>query len=103
MLVLSPPLPSHSITSLQTVAGSISHISRGGDAPAILCCGPDAINQAVKALAIARTYVVDDNIDFRASVEFESRDSAEATINLLKIPRRDPPDVELVLAGRWGC
>ncbi len=46
-----------------SVAGAIAGILRGADACELQVVGAGAVNQAVKALAIARTYLVEDNLD----------------------------------------
>lgn len=44
------------------VAGSISHTSRSGDSPALIATGAISVNQAIKAIAIARGYLEDNKI-----------------------------------------
>eukprot|EP00051_Salpingoeca_urceolata_P015760 m.205882 g.205882 ORF g.205882 m.205882 type:complete len:237 (+) comp18492_c1_seq6:80-790(+) len=67
------------------VAGSVAHICREQrDGPVVLASGMDAINQSVKALAIARKYLIADEIDIRALVEFQSQDSTGARMQILK-------------------
>jgi len=48
---------------VKQVAGAISWISRGGECPRLLATLPPAINQAAKAVAIARKFLEDDKID----------------------------------------
>jgi len=48
---------------VKQVAGAISWISRGGECPRLLATQSPAVNQAVKAVAIARKFLEDDNID----------------------------------------
>jgi len=48
---------------VKQVAGAISWISRGGDCPRLLATQSAAVNQAAKAVAIARKFLEDDNID----------------------------------------
>lgn len=46
------------------VAGAIAHCVRiGGAPPALMCTGPRAINQAVKAIAIARKFLSEEEND----------------------------------------
>lgn len=48
-------------SNVKKVAGAICHCVRiGGAPPALLCTGPRAINQAVKSIAIARSYFEDE-------------------------------------------
>jgi len=48
---------------VKQVAGAISWISRGGECPRLLATLAPAINQAAKAIAIARKFLEDDKID----------------------------------------
>jgi len=48
---------------VKQVAGAISWISRGGECPRLLATLAPAINQATKAIAIARKFLEDDKID----------------------------------------
>jgi len=48
---------------VKQVAGAISWITRGGECPRLLATQSPAVNQAVKAIAIARKFLEDDNID----------------------------------------
>jgi stage V sporulation protein S len=51
-------------SEVKKVAGAIAHCVRiGGAPPALMCTGALAINQAIKSLAIARTYLLDDEED----------------------------------------
>lgn len=77
----------------KTVAGSIAHSTREGEFPAILCRGVDASNQTVKAIAIARSYLTADGFDLRAQIEFQGRDSPEATITLSRIQEHPQADI----------
>jgi len=60
------------------VAGAIAGISRHGDSPSLLAAGPASINQAIKAIAIARGYLNDDQIDFIVRPEPMNRSSSTA-------------------------
>ncbi|MCS6844295.1 MAG: stage V sporulation protein S [Caldilineales bacterium] len=58
------PLIKVSATSRpQSVAGAISGMVRDHAHAEIIAVGPDAVNQAVKAIAIARKYLELDGID----------------------------------------
>ena len=51
----APAAPQVSANSnVKGVAGKVAHTCRAGDAPAMLAIGSSCINQAVKAIAIAR-------------------------------------------------
>ncbi len=53
---------------VKQVAGSIAHTSREGEAPVLSAVGPASVNQAVKAVAIARKYLETNRIDLRVEV-----------------------------------
>jgi len=55
---------------VKQVAGAISHISREGECPRILATLAPAINQAAKAIAIARKFLEEDNIDITCNPMF---------------------------------
>ena len=50
-------------SSPNAVAGALAGILRGGDRAELCVVGAGALNQAIKAVAIARTFVLDDGID----------------------------------------
>jgi stage V sporulation protein S len=52
------------------VAGAIAAIMRDKQSVEVQAIGAGAVNQAVKALAIARNYLKDDRIDFVCTPEF---------------------------------
>jgi stage V sporulation protein S len=52
------------------VAGAIAGIMRNQHSAEVQAIGAGAINQAVKAMAIARLYLKDDGIDFVCTPEF---------------------------------
>jgi len=65
-----------SSTKPNGMAGAICNIVRGSDTktpPAVLATGPAAINQAIKGLAIARKYLLEEDapIDLLVSPQFE--------------------------------
>ena len=45
------------------MAGSIAHSSRRGCPPVVLAAGDKAINQTIKGMAIARTYLEEGRVD----------------------------------------
>jgi stage V sporulation protein S len=53
-----------------SVAGAIAGIMRNERGAEVQAIGAGAINQAVKAMAIARLYLKDDEIDFVCTPEF---------------------------------
>ena len=54
----------------KSVAGSIANNIREKKSVEITVMGPTAVNQAVKAIAIAREYIREDNIDIFCRPEF---------------------------------
>lgn len=52
------------------VAGAIAALLRQEGAVEVQAIGPHAVNQAVKALAIARAYLEADDLDLRATPGF---------------------------------
>jgi len=51
-------------SEVKKVAGAIAHCVRLNNIPpAIMCTGPEAINQAIKAIAVARTFLADEEDD----------------------------------------
>ena len=72
----NPLLKVKSDSKPNTVAGAICNVvreARGNHPPSILATGPAAINQAMKAIAIARKYLLDEGtpIDLLAYPKFE--------------------------------
>lgn len=80
------------------VAGSIAHTSREADPPTLQAIGSASTNQAVKAIAIARTYVEENSLDFLVEpARVQSGDIKNLVqLRLEKRPHRDAADVEYV-------
>jgi len=75
---------------VKQVAGAISWISRGGECPRLLATQSAAVNQAAKAVAIARKFLEDDNIDIACYPMFtpgRRRQDESFTFLLQKINR----------------
>lgn len=53
-----------------TVAGAIANNIREGKEIEIVAMGPQSVNQAVKAITIARSYLADDKLDLTFRPEF---------------------------------
>lgn len=53
-----------------SVAGAIAALLRSESEVEIQAIGPSAVNQAVKAIAIARSYIELDNLDLTAQPSF---------------------------------
>lgn len=94
-------------TNVKNLAGSIAWIARDGECPEILCNSALAINQAVKAMAIARTYLAGDNVDYYIYASFtdearnrrqKSRKDTSIKFDLRKTVRRvrtnAPPPID---------
>jgi stage V sporulation protein S len=76
---------------VKQVAGSIAHTSREGEAPVLSAVGPASVNQAVKAVAIARKYLESNQIDLRVeALRAEGGDEIKDLIllNLRIVPAR---------------
>jgi stage V sporulation protein S len=74
------------------VAGSIAHAIRDGNTPLLRAIGAAAVNQAVKALAVARSYLQEEGIDLAASpafVELEVDDKDRTALEF-EVLRREP-------------
>ena len=76
------------------VAGAIAGMVREGKEPLLQAIGAGAVNQAIKAVAIARGYLEEDQIDivlipFFSEVEIEDR---ERTAIQLQVRRRQHHD-----------
>eukprot|EP00656_Telonema_subtile_P000284 TRINITY_DN10144_c0_g1_i3.p1 TRINITY_DN10144_c0_g1~~TRINITY_DN10144_c0_g1_i3.p1 ORF type:complete len:212 (-),score=29.73 TRINITY_DN10144_c0_g1_i3:83-718(-) len=100
----------------KSVAGAIAHTVReAGAPPTLLAAGPSSINQAIKAVAIARDYLADDTeIDLIAQPEFAGEtdratihlrrakpiDGSDSTIELMVKPGSDPYKVAGAIKGR---
>ena len=70
------------------VAGSISHTSRLGACPTLLATGQASLNQAIKAIAIARNYLMEDRVDLSVQCEFRDEERGAVSMVLTKAPLR---------------
>ena len=68
----------------KTVAGSISHTSRQSSPPTLLATGVDAVNQAIKAIAIARGYLETDRVELSVKSEFRDEERGAISMPLTK-------------------
>jgi stage V sporulation protein S len=75
----------------KTVAGAISHTSRQGESPSMLATGASSINQAIKALAIARGFLEENKIDINAYPEIRPDNRNGIMFHLTKTTRRTNP------------
>jgi len=55
-------------SNVKSLAGSIAHTSRGINPPILQAVGATSLNQAVKAIAVARTFLEADDIDLEVEV-----------------------------------
>jgi len=101
----NPMLKVKSDSKPNTVAGAICNVvreARGNKPPSVLATGPQAINQAMKAVAIARKYLNEEErpIDIVCSPVFERdvRSGSNVTFELSKSARpvvREPTEDDL--------
>lgn len=74
------------------MAGAIAHNVRDGSAPTLMVMGPRSVNQAVKAIAVARTYLVEDGHELQCQPEFvhvEMEDKKEKRSGLRLVLKRE--------------
>eukprot|EP00299_Pterocystis_sp_00344_P014341 c7099_g1_i1.p1 GENE.c7099_g1_i1~~c7099_g1_i1.p1 ORF type:complete len:208 (-),score=25.89 c7099_g1_i1:31-654(-) len=78
----------------KSVAGSIAHISRAGEPPVVTAVGANSSNQAIKAVAIARNYLVQDEIDVGCLVQIVKDEEITHNLQLtiVKRARREPAE-----------
>eukprot|EP00808_Paulinella_micropora_P028874 g1523.t1 len=82
------PLKVSSKSNVKKVAGSIAYTSRAGESPTLMGTGKESINQAIKALAIARDYLKDNKLDINAYPEFRSEEDEAISVVLTKTALR---------------
>jgi len=71
-------------SNVKHVAGAISHTTRAGESPTIIATGSESINQAIKALAIARGYLAENKIDVSCQPVFRNQDKGAMSFVLSK-------------------
>ncbi|GIL54512.1 hypothetical protein Vafri_10042 [Volvox africanus] len=92
--------------NVKAIAGKIAHSARDGDPPAALCIGAECINLAVKAIAISRTYLTNDNMDLSFQPAFRDADRSKKSLALYmaKTKSRAPistvDDVEMLIGSQ---
>lgn len=64
------------------VAGKISHTLRQGGVPTLLATGSASINQAIKAIAVARKYMLEDGVRIAYKPLFRDTDHSRALLAL---------------------
>lgn len=94
------------------LAGAICNAARetvGGELPAVMATGPQAINQAIKGIAIARKYLLEDDnpTDLVVQAQFEQdlRDGSNVRLQLKKSRpiRREPMEEDLSAKDKTDC
>ena len=90
-----------------SVAGAICNVIReapSGQPPAVVATGPAAINQAMKAIAIARKYLAEESIDINCLPQFEEdiRQSSRVCFVLKKsrAAKKIPSEDDLAVKDR---
>uniref|UniRef100_A0A7S3LSX6 Stage V sporulation protein S n=1 Tax=Aplanochytrium stocchinoi TaxID=215587 RepID=A0A7S3LSX6_9STRA len=76
------------------VAGSIARTTRDSCAPMLSAVGPGSVNQAVKAIAISRTYLENDKVDLCFEVTRKSQDEIKDLIQFTLIKEAIRPKNE---------
>lgn len=71
----------------KTVAGALAASSRHGPVPDLLATGMQSLNQAVKAIAIARTYLEDDGFDLFCHPQMRDPNKSGVTFTFKKCRR----------------
>jgi stage V sporulation protein S len=79
------------------VAGAVAALLRSEGVVEMQAIGPHAVNQAVKSLAIARAYLVQDDLDLRTApgfVKLELRDEERTALRfeVWAVPLAPPPE-----------
>ena len=74
------------------VAGSVAKAVRDGKTPLLRAIGAGAVNQAVKAVAVARSYLQEEGIDLAASPAFVELEvgGLDRTALEFEVLRREP-------------
>lgn len=86
-------IPVASSSQTTAVAGSVAKATRDGNRPVLQAIGAGAVNQALKAIIVARSYLEQDGIDlmFTACFVDVDIDGQERTaVRLNTIPFRPP-------------
>ena len=86
-------------SSPNAVAGALAGILRGGAQVELCVVGAGALNQAIKAIAIARTFVVDDGIDLICVPTFAEVDIDGESRTALRVRVEDRRSATIDLTG----
>jgi stage V sporulation protein S len=76
------------------VAGAIAALLRQGGAVEVQAIGPHAVNQAVKAIAVARSYLEQDRLDLTTTpsfvkLELHSEERTAVRFDVVAVPREE--------------
>lgn len=92
------------------LAGAICNVVRGssGAIPGVMATGPASINQAIKGIAIARKYLLDEEIDIIVKPQFEEdlRSGSNVVFNIFRASRpinREPSEDDLSAKDKTDC
>mmetsp|Transcript_25020 Transcript_25020/g.68696 ORF Transcript_25020/g.68696 Transcript_25020/m.68696 type:complete len:256 (-) Transcript_25020:975-1742(-) len=95
-----------------TVAGAICNVVRespGGNPPAVLATGPAALNQAIKAICIARKYLLEEappiDIVCKPTFEQDVREGSNVRFELKRseVITREPSEDDLSAKDKTDC
>ncbi len=84
------------------VAGAIAALLRQAGAVEVQAIGPHAVNQAVKALAVARSYLEQDHLDLTTApsfvkLELHSEERTAVRFDVVAVPREPPSEAEVTV------
>merc|ERR1719450_1586108 len=92
------------------LAGAICNVVREspGGGPGVMATGPASINQAIKGIAIARKYLLEESIDIVVKPQFEEdlRSGSNVVFNISRLPRpinREPTEDDLSAKDKTDC
>jgi len=64
-------------TEVKALAGAIAKNARDSASSFVVAVGANSVNQAIKAIAIARTYLAEESIDLRCRASLDAIDGGE--------------------------
>ena len=77
---------------MKAVAGSISHTVRGSQAPTLQAVGASSVNQAIKSIAVARSFLSSETYDLMVEA---SRVPNESIRNLVQLKLTKMPKIDI--------
>lgn len=91
-------------SNVKAVAGALAHSARNNiEVSSMLATGPQSINQAIKAIAIAREHLVDNKLDLICYPVFRDIRKSAITLFLNKILLPSPDEGEFKSTLRVAC